>query len=259
MNKISNSVNNVVNSTSFKCNCSNNNPEQKTTTAENSQLLAKSLDALAQGWTINTPKEDVIVQKKALEQKGFNVSVRDDGKFVISGNNIISHKDLKNVAEIKGNVQIISGDNCNKNFSDLESVDGTLSLTGFNEECRESGENWGYACDVKFPALKEITGDLKIQKCAANIYLNDLQKIGGSLTVESNSESDNIVHLGNIEEIKGDLNIQTGTVEANSNIFAAVDGKLNAIPPENGYKGFLKTSNKTKFEFLPEAEMIKKA
>ena len=42
----------------------------------------------------------------------------------------------------------------------MESVVGNLTISGFDDECRTSGPNWGYACDVEFPNLKEVTGNL---------------------------------------------------------------------------------------------------
>lgn len=246
-----------------------------------SELLQKSLNLLAQkGWSDvrkienkdlePTLSEKQVEQKAKLEKQGFNVTVRPDGKFIVEAqkdkSTWISSEDIKNVAVFKGDLNIYNGEpQSDVEYPNLEVVLGNFVIAEFDDECRSSGPNWGYACDVVFPNLKEITGNLDVQNSACQLYLNSLEKIGGTFNVDASSQIDNQVFLQNIETIGGDLNIQAGSVKTSPQIFAAVEGTMNAIPPKSHWSNGFGTSlqvgeypNIKYYEFTTEKEVIKK-
>lgn len=244
-----------------------------------SELLEKSLQALAQGWTDVRPFEKTenqtlstkeLEQKAKLEQKGLTVTVRPDGKFIVEAPkdnvNWLSSEDIRNAAILKGNFEIYNGaPQSDVEYPNLELVEGNLTISGFNDECRTSGPNWGYACDVIFSNLKEVTGDFNIFNSACQLYLDSLEEVGGTLNIGASAQIDNIVFINNIEAIGGDLNIQGGTVQSSPQIFSAVEGTMNAIPPEskwqNGFGTTLQVGEGKKakyYEFTTEPAVIKK-
>lgn len=240
------------------------------------ELLAKSLKAIAQGWMIkNTPEKslssETLEQKTTLEQAGLNVIVRPDGKFIVEAqqnkNVLIASSDIKNVAVLKGNFEIYNNEpQSDVEFPNLETIEGDFTISGFHDECRTIGsQNWGYACDVKFPNLKKVAGDVNVQNSACYLDLNALETVCGSLNVGASCQSDNEIYLKNIQLINGDFNIQAGSVSSSSQIFAAVEGTMNAIPPKSNYtNGFgtcLKIGenpNAKYYEFTTEVGVIKK-
>lgn len=244
-----------------------------------SELLEKSLEALAQGWADvkafeKTPEPTLsteqLKQKEKLEEKGLAVTVRPDGKFIVETetdkNAWLSSEDIRNVAVFKGNLSIYNGaPQSDVEYPNLESVEGDFTISGFDDECRTSGPNWGYACDVNFSNLKQVTGNINISNSACQLYLNSLEKVGGNLNIDASSHIDNIVFLNNIESIDGDFNIQAGSVHTTPQIFSAVEGTMNAIPPQsrwvNGFGTTLQVGEGDKakyYEFTTEPEVIKK-
>ena len=247
--------------------------------AGGSELLEKSLEAMAQGWgdlrkleNVSTPvlTEKQMEEKTKLEEKGLSVTVRPDGKFIVEAEKdksvFLSSSNIENVAVLKGNFEIYNGHpQSDVEYKNLESVVGNLTISGFDDECRTSGPNWGYACDVEFSNLKEVTGDFNIQNSACQLYLDSLEKVGGSFNVGESCQSDNQVFLNNIETIKGDFSIQVGCVHSTPQIFAAVEGTMNAIPPKSHSLGGFGSSliigqhpNEKYYEFTTQEGVIKK-
>ena len=247
--------------------------------AGGSELLEKSLEAMAQGWgdlrkleNVSTPvlTEKQMEEKTKLEEKGLNVTVRPDGKFIVESEkdkyHWISSHDISNIAILKGDFEIYNGTpQSDVEYSNLETVDGNIVIAGFNDECRTAGPNWGYACDVKFPNLKQVTGDFHIQSSACQMYLDSLKEVGGTLNIADGCETDNVVNIPNIQHIGGDFNIQGGTVITSPQIFMAVDGTMNAVPPKskftNGFGSTLQVGEDEKakyYEFTTQEGVIKK-
>ena len=243
------------------------------------ELLQSTLEALAQGKTgirpfEKTPEptlsEKQLEEKKKLEEQGLNVTVRPDGKFIVEAEkdkySWIFSNDMSNIAILKGDFQIINGTpQSDVEYPNLETADGTIVIAGFNDECRTAGPNWGYACDVKFPNLKQVTGDFHIQSSACQMYLDSLEEVGGTLNIAEDCEPDNVVNIPNIQHIGGDFNIQCGTVITSPQIFMAVDGTMNAVPPKSKFTdGFGSTlqvgqGEKAKhYEFTTQEGVIKK-
>ena len=97
------------------------------------------------------------------------------------------------------------------------------------------------------------------------MYLDSLDEVGGTLNIAEGCETDNIVHIPNIQHVGGDFNIQGGTVIASPQIFMAVDGTMNAVPPEskftNGFGSTLQVGEDEKakyYEFTTQEGVIKK-
>ena len=244
------------------------------------ELLKNTLDALARGLgdvkkNQNQPEVTLspqqIAEKSKLEENGLSVTVRPDGKFIVEAeedkNVFLSSDNIKNVAVLKGNFEVYNGTpQSDVEYSNLETVDGNIIISGFNDECRTAGPNWGYACDVKFPNLKQVTGDFHIQSSACQMYLDSLKEVGGTLNIADGCETDNVVNIPNIQHIGGDFNIQGGgTVITSPQIFMAVDGTMNAVPPKskftNGFGSTLQVGEGDKakyYEFTTQEGVIKK-
>ncbi len=242
------------------------------------KLLEKSLEALAQAKFIKPSLDDkkllsdeVLAEKTKLEEKGLAVNIRPDGKFVVQAQEgasaWVSSADIKNVAVLKGDFEIYNDEpQSDVEFANLESVEGNFTISGFDDECRIIGSpNWGYACDVKFPSLKQVTGDVNVQGSACYLDLNSLETVGGTVNIGASCQSDNEVYLNNIKSIGGDLNIQAGLVSSSPEIFGAVEGTMNAIPPKSHYTdGFGaclrigEGANAKYYEFTTEEGVIKK-
>ena len=244
-----------------------------------SELLEKSLEALAQGWADIRPFEkapaptlstEQLEQKEKLEKKGLTVTVRPDGKFIVEAQEgkfaWVSSEDIRNAAVLKGDFEVYNGTpQSDVEYPNLETADGNIVIAGFNDECRTAGPNWGYACDVKFPNLKQVTGDFHIQSSACQMYLDSLEEVGGTLNIADGCETDNVVNIPNIQHIGGDFNIQGGTVITSPQIFMAVDGTMNAVPPKskftNGFGSTLQVGEGEKakhYEFTTQEGVIKK-
>lgn len=216
----------------------------------------------------NPDEQQILKEKEQLENAGFNVEINPDKTLTVSvkdssGMQRVGISLLKNVSEINGNVEIYNdSDQLNVKREKLTSINGDVRISGFNDECRETdAANWGYACFIDFPNLKNV-GNLTVSNSACYLHFAKLSQIDGTFTVDSSCESDNRVYLPKISEVKGDFNIQKGTVETSPAIFNAVDGKLNAIPPES-YESYLIVSDeKSMYEsiyiFTNTPEIIKK-
>ena len=271
-------ANGVASCTAIK---SEKTPEQmiEETIAGGAKLLEKSLEALAQAKVVKSSKslqqpqlsDEVLAKKAKLEEKGLDVTVRPDGKFAVQAqegsSSWVSSADIKNVAVLKGDFEIYNDEpQSDVEFPNLESVEGNFTISGFADECRTIGSpNWGYACDVKFPNLKEITGNVDIQGSACYLDLNSLENVGGTVNIGASCQSDNEVYLNNVKSIGGDLNIQAGLVSSSPQIFGAVEGTMNAIPPKSHYTdGFGaclrigEGTNAKYYEFTTEEGVIKK-
>ena len=135
-----------------------------------SELLEKSLQALAQGWadvkafektSEPTLSAEQLEQKEKLENKGLTVTVRPDGKFIVEAKEgkyaCVSSEDIKNAAVLKGDFEVYNGaPQSDVEYSNLETVVGNLTICDFDDECRTSGPNWDMLVMLNFQILKKL-------------------------------------------------------------------------------------------------------
>lgn len=198
--------------------CSTN--EQNNEGSEKTMQELESLAAIGKAFLQNTSKKCELTQrqseaKERLEKQGINVAVRDDGKFVLSPQDektklSLSGNELWNVAEINGNVCIYSTDGTygyNHSYNDLKKVSGSMEINSFFAECRGSGDNFSYACDIKFPNLTEAESITAVSS-SCNLYLDNLKNInGGAIKIDNSCDSDMLIYIDKIVMGKGGISI----------------------------------------------------
>ena len=137
-------TNGVASCTAIK---SEKTPEQmiEETIAGGAKLLEKSLEALAQAKVVKSSKslqqpqlsDEVLAKKAKLEEKGLDVTVRPDGKFIVQAqegsSSWVSSADIKNVAVLKGDFEIYNDEpQSDVEFPNLESVEGNFTISGLH-------------------------------------------------------------------------------------------------------------------------------